>query len=177
MRYWNIPVTLARTDVYTDIPVAYARPVALASNIRELRKAARLTQIALGKRLGVGQGAVSKWESGETEPDASLLPSLALTLGTYLDVLLYGVDSHYDAERDLLRHSADQQSALLPGGAGVPATARRITELESELAAFKARWGDVQDVARALFEIAIGDKGRAAARATAGRRRTARKTG
>lgn len=177
----NIPVTLAESGVYSDIPSRYPLPVppsSLAKNIRRLRRQADLTQAALGDRLGVGQGAVSKWESGETEPDASALPQLALIVGALLDDVLEGVDPQYDSRRDLLRQARDQRlGSHLGGPTDVPASAERarLRELEqqaAELAALKARFSEVQDVARRLFAIAVaGEEGRATARPAASRRR------
>jgi transcriptional regulator with XRE-family HTH domain len=73
--------------------------VSLAKNIRKLRRAADLNQLELGERLGVGQGAVSKWEAGDAEPKASMLPTLALTVNACLDELLENVNPRYDAAR------------------------------------------------------------------------------
>lgn len=116
-------------------------------------------------------------EHGQTKyPDPDVLRALATLYEIpYNDLVARWVNLTFGS--DLIRHEGDQQSALPTGGAGVPSSARRIAELESELRDFKARWSDVQDVASSLFKIAIGDESRAPARATAGRRRTARKTG
>ena len=38
--------------------------------IAQMRKAAGLTQEQLGELVGVSRQAVSKWESGQTVPDA-----------------------------------------------------------------------------------------------------------
>ena len=45
--------------------------------IYQKRKALGLTQEELGKRLGVTNKAVSKWEVGETTPDITVLEPLA----------------------------------------------------------------------------------------------------
>ncbi len=52
------------------------------------RKNLGLTQDDLGRKLGVTNKAVSKWETGETMPDINLLPNLAATLGVTIDELL-----------------------------------------------------------------------------------------
>lgn len=74
---------------------------------------------------------------------------------------------------------ADQGSGSSFGGSpDVLSSARRITELETELAQFKARWGDVQDVARRLFAIAVtGEEGGPATDRQTGRRKSPRKAG
>ena len=62
----------------------------LNDRIKQLRKEKGLTQGQLADILGVTDKAVSKWEVGESNPDISLLPSLAETLGTTVDYLLTG---------------------------------------------------------------------------------------
>ena len=59
----------------------------LGENLRAARTAAGLSQEALGERLGVVSQTVSKWERGESAPDAMLLPALADALGVSLDAL------------------------------------------------------------------------------------------
>ena len=58
--------------------------------IQMLRKRAGLTQEELGERLGVTAQSVSNWERGESLPDTSLLPEIALILETSVDELLGG---------------------------------------------------------------------------------------
>lgn len=45
----------------------------LKDRIAAVRKAAGLTQEQLGELLGVTRQAVSKWESGQTTPDAATI--------------------------------------------------------------------------------------------------------
>lgn len=54
------------------------------------RKAAGLTQEALGEKLGVSRQAVSKWESGQAMPDLDTVAKLCLALGFSADYLLFG---------------------------------------------------------------------------------------
>ena len=58
--------------------------------IQSRRKAAGLTQKQLAQRLNVSFQAVSKWENGDTLPDAALLLDLADVLNTSTDQLLTG---------------------------------------------------------------------------------------
>lgn len=58
------------------------------SKLKELRKAAKMTQTDLGKILGVSFQAVSMWEKGKTHPRAALLPKVADALGCTVDELL-----------------------------------------------------------------------------------------
>ena len=56
--------------------------------IYQKRKQLHLTQDELGRKLGVTNKAVSKWETGETFPDIQLLAPLAKELNVTVDELL-----------------------------------------------------------------------------------------
>lgn len=56
--------------------------------IRQKRKSLGLTQEQIADRLGVSVPAVSKWESGFSYPDVTLIPALARMLRTDLNTLL-----------------------------------------------------------------------------------------
>ena len=58
--------------------------------IQNVRKEKGLTQSELGNRLGISYKAVSKWETGISFPDASLLKPLCYELGITIDELLNG---------------------------------------------------------------------------------------
>ena len=64
--------------------------MSLSENIRECRRRAGLSQEALAERLGVSRQAVSKWETGESEPSLAGLCGLAETFGVTVDFLLSG---------------------------------------------------------------------------------------
>lgn len=56
--------------------------------IKEKRKSLSLTQEQLANQLGVSTPAVSKWESGASYPDITILPNLAKVLKTDVNTLL-----------------------------------------------------------------------------------------
>ena len=56
--------------------------------LRRLREAAGLSQVQLALRLGVSQGTVARWESGERVPQAANLIKISKTLGCGVDALL-----------------------------------------------------------------------------------------
>lgn len=62
--------------------------VLLAQKLREFRKKQGLTQEQLAEAMGVTVGAVSKWESGASTPDISIILELADFFETSVDVLL-----------------------------------------------------------------------------------------
>lgn len=62
----------------------------LNERIAAVRKAAGLTQEQLGELVGVTRQAVSKWESGQTVPDAITMGRLCLALHVSADYVLLG---------------------------------------------------------------------------------------
>lgn len=54
-----------------------------------LRKQKGLTQEALAFKLGIPRQAISKWETGECEPDISKLKELAKLFDVFIDYLLF----------------------------------------------------------------------------------------
>lgn len=60
----------------------------LDRTIRERRKAIGLNQEEIANRIGVSKDSIRRWESGEREPRASELQSLAMALQTSVAYLL-----------------------------------------------------------------------------------------
>lgn len=60
----------------------------IGSIILRARRAKGLTQEALAEQVGVSAAAVSKWETGASYPDITLLSPLARALGLTVDALL-----------------------------------------------------------------------------------------
>lgn len=59
----------------------------IGEKIKKLRKAKNISQESLANVLGVTFQAVSKWETGTTAPDVSLIPPLANYFGVSIDEL------------------------------------------------------------------------------------------
>lgn len=70
----------------------------LGSVIKRLRTEQGVTQDALAEYLGMSYQAVSKWETGTTLPDITLLPKLAVFFGVRIDEL-FSVDHEDELER------------------------------------------------------------------------------
>ena len=68
----------------------------LGETIYRLRKAKGISQDELGKLVGVSNKAVSKWETYEANPDITLLPLLAQSLGVTCDELLTDIKAEKD---------------------------------------------------------------------------------
>lgn len=59
----------------------------IGSNLAELRKERKITQLELAEMFGYTDKAVSKWEKGDTLPDVETLYQLASFYGVTLDYL------------------------------------------------------------------------------------------
>ena len=59
----------------------------IANKIKQLRASAGLTQEQLANRLGISAQSISKWETGVTMPEITLLPALSGELGVTIDDL------------------------------------------------------------------------------------------
>lgn len=70
----------------------------LGSVIKRLRTEQGVTQDALAEYLGISYQAVSKWETGTTLPDITLLPKLAVFFGIRIDEL-FSVNHEDELER------------------------------------------------------------------------------
>lgn len=68
----------------------------LNDRIAAVRKAAGLTQEQLGELVGVSRQAVSKWESGQTVPDAVTVARLCEALNVSADYVLLGQEPEED---------------------------------------------------------------------------------
>ena len=88
--------------------------------ISSCRKEAGLTQAALADKLGITDRAVSKWETGKSLPDASIMIELCSLLGITVNELLTGEHITMDdyktkAEENLIemRKKVEQRDKLL----------------------------------------------------------------
>lgn len=58
------------------------------NHIKELRKSLNMKQIDLARKCGVGQGAVSTWETGEVIPKLDALETLSTLFGVSVGYIL-----------------------------------------------------------------------------------------
>ena len=68
------------------------KSINLAKNIADLRKQKGVTQEQLASALSISSQAISKWETGTSQPDSQTLPLIADYFGVSLDTLFYGQD-------------------------------------------------------------------------------------
>ena len=59
----------------------------IGNKIKILRQKIGVTQEQLGEKIGVSGQSISKWETGVTMPDITLLPILSSELGVTIDEL------------------------------------------------------------------------------------------
>ncbi len=77
--------------------------VKIGKFIAECRKAQNLTQMQLAEKLGITDRAVSKWETGKSMPDSSIMLSLCSLLKITVNDLLCGevvVMENYNKEME-----------------------------------------------------------------------------
>ncbi|WP_404989197.1 helix-turn-helix domain-containing protein [Clostridium culturomicium] len=75
--------------------------------ISECRKENKLTQVQLAEKLGITNRAVSKWETGNSIPDASIMIELCEILNISVNELLCGKrlneeENHVESEKNTL---------------------------------------------------------------------------
>ena len=83
--------------------------------IQEQRKAQGLTQAALAEKLNITDRAVSKWETGRSMPDASIMQALCALLGITLNDLFNGevivMEDYKKKSEELIIEMARQKEA------------------------------------------------------------------
>lgn len=91
-----------------------ARELRCGEQLAFLRKEKQITQEQLAQAMGVTNQAVSKWESGQSYPDITLLPRLATYFQVTVDELL-GVAKPQDARnvylgiKELFRETPEEE--------------------------------------------------------------------
>jgi transcriptional regulator with XRE-family HTH domain len=89
----------------------------VASNLIKLRQQAGMTQAELGEKLNYSDKTVSKWERGESIPDAYVLTQLAELYGLTVDALLHSDDGWHapteDSRPDRTQGSASFSSRIV----------------------------------------------------------------
>ena len=89
--------------------------MSIGENIARLRKEKGWTQTDIGKKLGVSNQTVSKWESGMTMPDVMLLPEIAKTFNVSIESL-YSKDNDKkitDENADIADKNSDKRILVI----------------------------------------------------------------
>jgi transcriptional regulator with XRE-family HTH domain len=89
----------------------------IGKRIAEFRKAKAASQEQLADFVGVSVAAVSKWETGSSYPDITLLPAIAEFFGVSIDALMdYSVTAD---EYEEIRRKANAYDEAGDFGAGI----------------------------------------------------------
>lgn len=113
----------------------------IGNKIKQLRAKVGLTQEELGASLGVSAQSISKWETGVTMPDITLLPLLSNELGVTIDELfdlttdqkLQRIERRLDIEQELSDGVFHEYEAFLNNQLDEPCDRRKILSLLAQL--------------------------------------------
>ena len=93
--------------------------MSIASNIAALRARRKLTAAALAERVGVSEETVTRWESGEAEPEIGALKKIAGALGTDAAALLSDPPPPGERKKDVTKLAVACALALVLGVAAI----------------------------------------------------------
>lgn len=133
----------------------------LGEQIKKLRKSRGISQEALARLLGVSFQAVSKWETGVTMPDISLVPAMASFFGVSTDELFdYNTLKNERKIEEICRSAAKimrddparAEILLRDGLTQYPANEQLLTVLLYTLRLIPGRESDVIEVCDTLIE-------------------------
>jgi transcriptional regulator with XRE-family HTH domain len=113
----------------------------IGNKIKQLRQKAGITQEQLGTKLSVSAQSISKWETGVTMPDISLLPLLSSELGVTIDELfdlttdqkLQRITKRLDVEEEFSDGVFHEYESFLKNLIGEHDDKRRILSLLAHL--------------------------------------------
>lgn len=113
----------------------------IGNKIKQLRQKIGATQEQLGERLGVSAQSISKWETGITMPDITLLPLLSSELGVTIDELfdlttdqkLQRIENRLDIEENLTDDVFFEYESILKIQLEESADRRKILSLLAKL--------------------------------------------
>ena len=91
------------------------------NNIKSLRKANKLTQIALANLLNISQGSLSGYETGRVEPDNEMLMRMADIFHVSVDVVL-GREDAPTTHNDQLSFEVPKLPDIQPLDTAIPKT-------------------------------------------------------
>ncbi len=84
----------------------------LNQRIKTLRTARGLSQVELGKKLGVSKQSVSNWENDNIQPSIDMLIRIAQFFGTSTDYLL-GIENNKTIDVSKLTYSQVEHIKLI----------------------------------------------------------------
>ena len=124
----------------------------VASNLIKLRQKAGMTQAELGEKLNYSDKTVSKWERGESIPDAYVLTRLAELYGLTVDDLLHS-DSGW---QDPVEKARAQEKAQAPTFSSAMVTLVAIVGIWTmAVIMFVVCWVALDEVLWLIFACAV----------------------
>lgn len=138
----------------------------IGEKIKTLRKAKNISQEALANVLGVTFQAVSKWETGTTAPEVSLIPPLASYFGVSIDELFdYNVWENERAVDEICRRAyarryndpVGAEEILREGLKQFPANENMLTVLVYTLWAIPDRDEELISTCKTLIECTTNE--------------------
>lgn len=138
----------------------------IGEKIKVLRKAKNISQESLANVLGVTFQAVSKWETGATAPDVSLIPPLANYFGVSIDELFdYNVWENEQTVDEICRRAyacryndpVGAEEILREGLKQFPANENLLTVLVYTLWAIPGRDEELVSTCKALLDCATNE--------------------
>ena len=135
----------------------------IGEKIKTLRKAKNISQEALANVFGVTFQAVSKWETGTTAPDVSLIPAIANFFGVSIDELFdYNVWENEQTVNDICRRAytlryndpVGAENLLREGLRQFPANEKLLTVLVYTLWAIPGQDEELISTCKALIDCA-----------------------
>ena len=138
----------------------------IGEKIKALRKSKNISQEALANVLGVTFQAVSKWETGTTAPDVSLIPPLASFFGVSIDELFdYNVWENERAVDEICRRAyalryhdpVGAEEILREGLKQFPANENLLTVMVYTLWAIPERDDELITTCKTLIDCAANE--------------------
>lgn len=104
---------------------------AFGKRVASLRDERELTQVELGKKIGVTGTCVWNWEGGNTFPRSAALSKLAQALGTSVEYLSSGIGSATPSKSNGSAHRSladviTETREVVASAAGVPVSKVRV---------------------------------------------------
>lgn len=139
--------------------------VKIGKFIAECRKRSKLTQMQLAEKLNITDRAVSKWETGKSMPDSSIMLDLCDILGITVNDLLSGeivkMDNYSkETEKNLLdmlrqKQEADKRLLLMEALAGIMACIPLAVGIVIGLAVPMEEWKQVVIVLSGMVPLLV----------------------
>ena len=126
--------------------------LALAGRLIKLRQTAGMTQAELGEKLCYSDKTISKWERGESMPDAYVLTRIAAIYGTSVDALL----REEEPWKDPVQREREAEKAAVPQFSATVVTLVAIAGIWTmAVLMFVIFWLAIDEIVWLIFATAV----------------------